>query len=234
LTSPQFGLTLARAVAEAASLASTLPLGAGGNMVHIVRAAIALVLVPVFLAVQQPGSFEPMLPSVLHGAMIGAALGLGATVVFGAVVGAGSTIDAALMWSPLPDRAAGSSPIAFLYQTAFITAFFASGGFTSIVNTAAHASAHFPVRLETLKGVETLGKLSLAASVTLAAPALLAQTLASVVAGIAARAAPQVGSMMLSAPLICGAVALALLVGASVLFHQFVALVQVLAAFYNT
>jgi type III secretory pathway component EscT len=223
---------LAGSAAEAVALASTVPLGVGGAAMRIARAALTLVLVPVFLAVDQ-GAVQSMPAQILGGAAIGAALGLSATIVFGAVVGAGSAIDAALMWAPVSERAGNGSPIGFLYQAAFAVVFFGMGGFVLIAAIAAAATVQLPLRLATLHGVARLGALCLSHGVALASPALLAQAIATIVTGLVARAAPQVGSILMSAPLIWSAVMLVLIAGAPLLFGGFAGLVRDLLALYR-
>jgi type III secretory pathway component EscT len=200
---------------------------------RVVRAGLTVALVPLLLAADRDRSVGPLMTEVLHGVIIGASLGLGAVIVFGAVVGAGSIIDTAFMWAPVVDRAGGGSPVGFLYQLAFATVLFSSGGFSAIVGAAAHASAQIPLHLTSLSGIIILGKVCLSDGVALAAPALFAQFIASLIAGFAARAAPQVGSILMSAPLIWSAVALVLIAGSSLLFGRFADLIRELLACYS-
>jgi type III secretory pathway component EscT len=226
----RFASHLAGSVAEAVVLASTLPLGVDGGAMRIARTGFTIVLVPVLLAADPQRPVGPMLAEVLRGALIGGALGLSAMIVFGAVVGAGSAIDAALMWAPVSERAGNGSPIGFLYQAGFAAVLFSAGGFTGIIAAVAKASAQLPQALATLKGIAVLGKVCLAHCAALAAPALLAQMIASLLAGLAARAAPQAGSILMSAPLILSAVLLVSIAGSSMLFVRFADLIRDLLA----
>jgi type III secretory pathway component EscT len=224
---------LAGSVAQAGGLASTLPLAVGGNAMRVVRAGLTVALVPLLLAADRDRFTGPLITELLRGVIIGASLGLGAVIVFGAVVGAGSIIDSAFMWAPVADRAGGGSPVGFLYQAAFAAVLFASGGFSAIVGAAAHGSAQIPLHLASLSGIIMLGKVCLSDGVALAAPALFAQFLASLIAGFAARAAPQVGNILMSAPLIWSAVALVLIASSSLLFGRFADLIGELLACYS-
>lgn len=196
---------------------------------RVVRAGLALVLIPILLTARESrpaGTFE----AIASGAFIGAAFGLSATVASGAVTAAGSLIDAGLMWAPLADRAAAGGAIAYLYQVAFSLVFLQSGGFNAVVNVFARASSHLPLHIATLSGILSLGGAALKESLILAAPALLAQMLASLFAGLLARAAPHINGILMSAPLICASVGLALLAGSSALFMHCTAMVRELVA----
>lgn len=193
---------------------------------HAVRAGLALVLVPVLLADQSPRASQSMLEAVAGGAAVGAAFGLSATVVVGAVSSAGSLIDAGLVWAPLSDRPGTGGAVAFLYQLLFAVIFLESGGFATMVKLFARASSHLPSQVLTIPGVVALGTASVQESVLFAAPALLAQSCATLLAGLLSRAAPQINGMMMSAPLICAGVGLGLFAGARMLAPEFVKLVS--------
>ncbi len=185
---------------------------------RVVRAGLALALIPILLAAHEPRLPAPLFEAVASGALIGAAFGLSATVVSGAVSAAGSLIDAGLMWAPFSDRAGAGGPLAYLYQVVFTLLLLQTGGFNAIVKIFARATSQLPLHVATLSGILSLGEAALKESLVLAAPALLAQTLASLLAGVLARAAPHVNGMFVSAPIICAGVGLALVAGSSVLF----------------
>ncbi len=221
---------LAASVTQACTFAATLPLAAGGSTMRVARAGLALALVPILLAAHESRPAAPLFEAVASGALIGAAFGLSASVVCGAVSAAGSLIDSSLMWAPFADRAGTGGALAYLYQVAFILVLLQTGGFNAIVNIFARATLQLPLHIATLSGILSLGEAALKESLVLAAPALLAQTLASLLAGILARAAPQVNGMLVSAPIICAAVGLALVAGGSALFISLVEVVRELLA----
>lgn len=194
------------------------------------RAGLALALIPILLAARESRLPVPMWEAVASGALIGAAFGLSATVVCGAVTAAGSLIDAGLMWAPFADRTAADGAVGYLYQVVFGLVLLQSGGFNAIVNIFARTTSQLPLHLATLSGILSLGETALKESLVLAAPALLAQMLASLLAGLLARATPHVNGVLVSAPIICAAVGLALVAGSSPLLMQFTGMVRELVA----
>jgi flagellar biosynthesis protein FliR len=88
------------------------------------------------------------------------------------------------------------------------------------------AGGALPHPLLTLNGLAALGSTSFHASFLLAGPMLFAQALATVAAGIVARAAPQVGGALFSGPLVGAAVLCTVTAGAAALWPELAELVR--------
>ena len=216
----------AGALAEASAFAATLPLLGYQATPRVVRALLALWITPL-LAIAEPHPGAANFAVVLvERAITGAAFGLGAAVVAGAVVAAGELIDAALGSPPFLERPATGGPIALMYQIAFAVTLLQSGGLTALVARIAQAGATLPQHVLSWHGLSALGSASLGASLALAGPSLLAQALATIVAGMLARAAPALNGMTFSASLTPASVLLALVLGAMTLRAELLALAR--------
>lgn len=216
MTGPAFTF----AVAEAGAFAATVPFPSGGAVMRIARAGLACVLIPL-LTISASGSTASELETAIRGGTAGVAFGLTASIAFSAAGAAGGLINAALAWSPLPDRDAAGGELGFVYQLAFVTILLGSGGLSAMVFTLAKASGALPHVLFTVGGIAGLARLATRDALVLAAPALFAQVIATLFAGVAARAAPQIGGLLMTSPLVSVSVGVALLAGAGSLFERF-------------
>gem|GEM_PF-4695983 len=213
------GPAFAFAVAEAGAFAATVPFP-GAGAVRIARAGLACALIPL-LTLTASGSTTPALEAAIGGGTTGAAFGLAASMALSAAGAAGSLISTALAWSPLPDREMAGAGLGFLYQLAFATVLFGSGGLNAMVLTLAKANGALPHGLLTIGGIAGLARLATRDALVLAAPALFAQFTATLFAGVAARAAPQIGGLLMTSPLVSVSVGIALVAGAGSLFERF-------------
>lgn len=214
------------ALAEASAFAATLPLLGHQGTPRVVRAVLALWITPLLAAVGPPPGAANLVVVLVEHAITGAAFGLGAAVVAGAVIAAGELIDTALGSPPFLERAATGGPIARMYQIAFAVTLLQSGGLTALVARLAQAGAALPGHLLSWHGLAALGNVSFEASLALAGPSLLAQALATIAAGMLARAAPALNGMTFSGSLTPCSVLLALAVGATTLRPELLALVR--------
>ncbi len=217
---------MAGALAEASAFAATAPLLGHQATPRVVRAVLALWLTPLLAIGGPPTSSANLIIVVVERAITGAAFGLGAAIVAGAVIAAGDLIDTALGSPPFLERPAMGGPIARMYQIAFAVTLLQSGGLTALIARLAQAGATLPVHLLGWHGLGALGGASLGASLALAGPALFAQALATIVAGVLARAAPALNGMTFSGSLAPGSVLLALGAGAMTLRAELIALAR--------
>lgn len=218
---------LAGALARASAFAATVPLLPHQATPRTVRAGLALTLVPLLLIAEPTRvGADAMVPIVIDEGIVGAAFGLSAAVVASAVNAAGDMIDAALGSPAFLERAAAGGPVSRLYQIAFAVVLLQSGGLVTMIERFVRAGAGVPHHLTSGHALVALGGASIAASLSLAGPALFAQALATVVAGMLARAAPQLNGMLLSAPLASGSVLISLALGASILWPELVEIVR--------
>ncbi len=223
-----YAVALAGAIAAASAFAATVPWFSSGAIPATVRAALALTLTPLLAGrVQASHAQAPLLAALAHGALIGASFGLTAAILAAAAAAAGGAIDNALA-SPLgADRSALTrGPVAHLYQIAFSAVFFASGGFNVLVERFADGYLSAPANVASMHGLVMLADSSMRASLTLAGPSLCAQALATVLAGLFARALPQVNGMLLAAPVASAAVLFALTAGSLCLWPELVRLAR--------
>lgn len=169
------------------------------------RAVLSIVLIPILVSHGSSGHNSALIAAI-SGGLSGAALGLAASLIAGAASAAGALVDAGLTWAPLADRSVGGGAFAHLYQLGFALVLLQSGGLTALVGAVARASPH--LHLGSLVSIE-LARNMFAWCLQLAAPALLSQVIASLLAGIVSRAAPAINGMLMSAPLVSAAVLLA-------------------------
>lgn len=208
-------------VAQAAAFAATVPLMPAGATPRVARAALAVVLIPLLWTVLP--SRSPMgepIAAMLEGAIAGATFGLSAAVIAGAVTAAGDLIDVALGSPPFAEHALTGGPIARVYQLVYAIVLLRSGGLVAMIGEFARASSGLHHPLLTVHGLAMLGTASVRTSLLIAGPSLFAQALATIVAGMLSRVAPQIGGLLFSAPLISGSVLIAVTVGAFVLWSN--------------
>jgi type III secretory pathway component EscT len=221
----------AEAIAESVTLSLTMPLWVAGNVTRLARATFSLALIPLAVEAHHAWLPLPLTSAAVRGAIIGASLGLSASVVFGAVTSAGSLIDGMLAWSPLPNTT-GIGSVQLLYQLGCMAAFFAGGGPVAMLRVAVSDDMQVPVRLCTVGAVAALARISFVHALALAAPAIVAQLLAAVFGGILARIAPAFGGIVMSAPAICACVGWALIANAGLLFGRLQGVVNMLVHLY--
>ena len=221
----QSASALCGAAAQSFAFTATAPLIPGSGLA-IVRAALAIVLVPMLWQVALGRSSADPLASIVTGAVEGVALGMSASIVAGAVKAAGDAIDAALDSPPFASHASGAGPIDRLYQTAYAAILFGSGGFAAMVAGLVRANAGLPRHLFVLHGLVTLANVSLRESLLLAGPCLFAQALATIVSGLIARVSPALGGVLFGASVSPAFVMLALAAGASTLVPELLTLVR--------
>lgn len=221
--------TLIVAFACSAALAATAP---GLRQVPpAVRAGLALTLVPA-LAVRAPVAANLALPQLLAGgleaALLGAGVGLCASVVAAAAGAAGALVDAAIASQPFgPERVVGvdSGPIGRLYTLAFAWMFY-GGPFVALLERLASAAQSFHAQPLASGAIAVLAGALFAAALALAGPALCAQVLATLMAGLFARVSAIPNGLFIGPPLGLGLALLALLAGAQSAFGAIGALCE--------
>jgi type III secretory pathway component EscT len=219
-----YAVSLAGALAASSAFAATVPWFASGAIPATVRAALALTLTPLLAGRMQASHVHaPLLAVLASGALVGASFGFTAAMLAAGAAAAGGAIDNALA-SPLgADRTALTrGPLAHLYQVAFSAVFFGSGGFDVLVERFAAGYLSVPANIASMHALVVLADSSMRASLTLAGPSLCAQALATVLAGLFARALPQVNGMLLAAPLASAAVLFTLTAGSLLLWPELV------------
>ncbi|MBV8164298.1 MAG: flagellar biosynthetic protein FliR [Candidatus Eremiobacteraeota bacterium] len=215
---------IAGAAAEAVAFVAASPVLPEGTPA-IVRAGVIIAIVPVLLLAER-GGYEQAPSSIFSGALIGAAYGMGASLVAGAVKGAGDLIDAGLGSPPFLSMAKAGGPLQRLYHLAYTLVLFGSGGFSAMVATlaGAHGLAQYPqVDVPRVIG---LAVDSMRLCLLLAGPCLFAQALATIVTGLVARVAPSVGGILLGAQLSSASVICALALGATTLGSELLDVVR--------
>jgi len=191
------------ALARASAFAALAPLAGSGAVPRVVRAALALTLVPA-IAAHLARSDAVLVPlSWLREAAMGAAFGIAASIIASAASAGGSLVDGSLALRPFGRetvfRGAGG-PFERIYSLAFAAVFVASGALTHLcgrfVAASSIASAVPAASVPALVG--SMVEISL----DLAAPAIAAQVLGTLVAAAAARASPRVNGLMLASPVV--------------------------------
>lgn len=216
---PEAGLIAA--VVQAATFAATVPLMPAGATPRVARAALAVVLIPLLWSLTPSRSrMDQPIAAMLDGAIAGAMFGLSAAVIAGAVTAAGDLIDAALGSPPFAERALTGGPIARVYQLVYAIVLLRSGGLVMMIGEFTRASSALEHPTLTLHGLAVLGSASVRTSLLIAGPSLFAQALATVVAAILSRIAPQIGGLLFSAPLVSGSVLIAVTIGAFALWSD--------------
>ena len=215
---------IAGAAAEAIAFVAASPVLPEGTPA-IVRAGVIIAIVPV-LMLAEVGGQAPASASFLSGALVGAAFGLGASIVAGAVKGAGDLIDAALGSPPFLSIAKTGGPVQRIYHLAYALVLFGSGGFSAMIATLASAHGFAQHRHIDILHVVTLAADSIRMCLLLAGPCLYAQALATIVTGILARISPGVGGILFGAQLSSASVIVALAVGATTLGSELLDMVR--------
>lgn len=222
------------AFARSSAFAATVPFGGSGSIPKALRAVLAISLTPAIVAhvsmFRQSGS-----PGAAFAgeALVGAAFGLSAALIAAAATAAGSLIDAALASTAVIGResvfGAEGGPIARLYALAFGAAFLGSGAMTHLCERFVTASSDAAIA-PTAQGAVALVRACCDASIALAAPAIVAQVLGTIVAAASARAAPRVNGLMLSSPLITALALASLLAASPSTFERLIALARAAAS----
>ena len=218
------------AFARASAFAATAPLAGSGAVPNTVRAALALTLTYAVAAHLGGRPFQGTVEAAfIENAVVGAAFGIGAAGLAAAAASAGSIVDGILASrivgrEPVFGGAAG--PFSHLYSLGFATAFIGSGAMTRVCERFAAASSA-TVFTPTINGAAALGRASLESALDIAAPAILAQLLGTIVAAVAARAAPRINGLALSSPLVTVLLLLMLLAGVPATFAKLVALARI-------
>ncbi len=222
----QSAVALAAAVAQAAAFTATAPIFPEFAAPRPARVALAIVLTPLLLHNDVAHLTGSPIAAIAQSGVTGAAFGLTASVVAGAVKAAGDLIDTALGSPPFLERAPSTGPIARLYQLAYAFVLLESGGLMTMLGALAHASARLQHPLLGLYGLAVLGSASIGAALTLAGPPLFAQALAALAAGLFARTAPGLGGVLFSTSFTSAFVLLAVAIGAAVLWPELAGIVR--------
>jgi len=214
------------ALARSMAFVATVPLAGSGAVPKTVRAALALILTPL-VAARMPESPATGVGNVVlscaGAAAAGAALGLGASIIASAAAAAGGMIDAAMASQAVGREAVfggGGGPFGRLYALGFAWAFAASGALTALCARFVDASAAvwwMPSRSDALLAIRPCVE----AALVLAAPAIVAQFVATAIAATVARVAPRVNGMMLASPASTALILLVLLAAAPVTLARF-------------
>jgi flagellar biosynthesis protein FliR len=230
------------AFARSSAFSATVPLGGSGSVPRALRAVLALSLTPAVVPHISTLHGAGFTDTAFNGAsfvgaafaaeaLIGAAFGLSAAVIAAAASSAGSFIDAMLASSAVTgnEGAFGNGgPVGRLYSLAFGAAFFNCGAMTHLCERFVTASSQASIA-PTLHGAVELVRACCDASIGLAAPAIVAQVLGTIVAAASARAAPRVNGSMLSSPLVTALVLVSLLAAAPSTFAHVTALARLAA-----
>ncbi|MDQ6781431.1 MAG: flagellar biosynthetic protein FliR [Candidatus Eremiobacteraeota bacterium] len=209
--------SLVLAVAESATFAASLDVFPRASLPPSIRAALALTMAPLLLRTNAAATVTHDRSVLLSALMNCLLLGLGASILGWAVRAAGGLIENALAPGLLVQGVfGGNGPFSRLYSLAFAFVFLSSGAYVTLVAalvsvTDAPATAvyvHAATRALALIHAFTL------AALALAGPALLAQALAALIAGIVARVSQFVNGMLLSAPLGAAAILIVLMLDA--------------------
>ena len=222
------------AFARAAAFAASVPLGASGAIPNAVRAVLAIGLTPAIVSHVEAGARRDVAPEdIAINALVGIAFGLAATVVAAAVSSAGALLDATLASAAVIGRdplgGSGGGPMARLYSLAFGVAFFSSGAMTHLCERFASAAPAAAAGIDAASAV-ALVRACFASALSLAAPAIVAQLLGTIVAAFTARAAPRVNGLMLSSPLVSALLLVMVLAAAPTTMAGIAALARAAAA----
>lgn len=208
--------TLAAALVRAGAFAATVPVAGSGAVPRIVRGTLALALVPALAAnIEHQPPHASSIIDFAREAIIGAAFGLAAAVVAAAAAAAGSLMDAALAMRPTGrDSIFGDveGPLGRLFSLAYATAFLSTGAMTYLCGRFVAASSSTQIAAST-RGMIHLVRASVETSLDIAAPAIVAQIFATLIAAIAARAAPRINGLFLASPLASALVLVTILCG---------------------
>lgn len=181
-----------------------MPLGRARAVPRIVRVVLAAALAPIFaerIAYADAGAirFDTFASSALLNALEGAACGICATVVAGAAAAAGQLFDAALASQSIPARDVfeNAGPISALAAALFGWLFMGTGAFDNLVTIC----SAMPLGIPDVHTAAALGEAFFRIALAAGAPALAAQSFATVVAALIARMAPRINGLFLGAPI---------------------------------
>lgn len=218
------------AFARACAFSATAPLAGSGGVPKALRVVLALALTPAVLPHVLAGDSWQL--AALENALIGCSFGIAAAAVAAAGAGAGSLVDGVLA-SKVIDREAvfggDGGPFARLFALAFAGVFLASGAMTNMCERFTSASSDV-LLVPTLHGAASLARASFSAALALAAPALVAQCLGTVIAAAAARAAPRINGLMLSSPVVAVLLLMSMLAAAPSTLTHLIALARAAAS----
>jgi flagellar biosynthesis protein FliR len=193
------------AFGRASAFAATAPLAASGAVPKLVRASLGLVLtfvVATHMAHVGACGARPSGLAFATNAAVGFSFGIAASAVAAAASAAGSMIDAAMASQALGREAVlggSGGPFARIFALGFALAFFATGSMAYLCRRFVDASSAVPAT-PSIAHVADLAKASTEAALAIAAPAICAQVLATIVAAFVARAAPRINGLMLASP----------------------------------
>lgn len=190
----------------------------------IVRAGVTIAIIPMLVQSTAHSPFASA--SFVGGACVGAAYGLGASIIAGAVKGAGGAIDSALASPPFVSVTKAGGPVERLYHLAYGLVLFGSGGFAGMIATLEGGAGFVVHRGLAVAQVTTLAVTSMRECLMLAGPCLFAQALATIATGLVARASPGIGGVLFGTQLSSACVLLALAVGATTLGRELLDLVR--------
>lgn len=216
------------AFARATTFAATVPLVGSGAVPRIVRAAFALTLTPaIAVRLTHDGSVSHGL-AWIGNAALGAAYGLTASMLAAAASAAGSLIDGSLSMRPFGRDAvlAGDGgPFERVLSLGFGLALLATGGMTQMCCRFVAASSSAVLEF-TAGDLARLAMSCATSGLDIAAPAIAAQALGTLIAAAAARAAPRVNGLMLASPLVTALVLMAMLACSAPILHALIDLAR--------
>lgn len=213
--------TLGPAIARACGFAATVPLAGSGAVPRVVRGALAIALVPPVMANADTATHGASLSGIAREAFVGASFGLAASIVAAAAAAAGALVDSSLAMRPSGRESVfggSEGPFGRLYSLAFAAAFASSGALTAVCARFVGASSS-PAFDVSVRGAAALAAASVGSALDIAAPAIAAQFVATLVAAIAARAASGLSGLSLASPLATATVLVAALCGAGSSLH---------------
>ena len=219
------------AFARASAFAVTAPLAASGAVPKTVRASLALVLMMVVATrFVHDGSCDQSSNGVSFAAnaIVGFSFGIAASALAAAASAAGTLIDAAMAAQAIGREVVlggSGGPIARVFALGFAFAFFATGSMTHLCGRFVEMSGALPA-MPTIANAGELAMASTKAALDIAAPAICAQVLATIVTAFIARAAPRVNGLMLASPAAAALVLLGLLSAAPVVLAHLAALAR--------
>lgn len=205
------------AVVQSATFVASLDVFPRASLPLSIRGALALTIAPLLLR-ENATTVSKVDESVLVIGLVQCLLlGLGASILGWGTRAAGGLIENAFAPGLLAQGVfGGNGPLSRLYALGFALVLLSSGGYVALVGalvtiTGAPATGvHVHAATRALALMHAFSLVAL----TLAGPALLAQALAALIAGIVARISPFVNGMLLSAPLAAAAILVTLVLGA--------------------
>jgi len=194
---------LAVAFAQAASFAATFGMFPPAAVPGSVRAALAILLIPLLVAHRTTDAHTPstFVSAIVAAILVGAGYGLSASIMAAAARAAGSLIDNAFAGGLFAQGIfEGVGPLSRLYSIAFVLVFLTTGAYTRLI--AAFVSESVALHDFHLGWAAlTLAHSCMLAGLALAGPALFAQVFAALLSGAVARVAPHINGLLLNAPL---------------------------------